>query len=170
MESEDEDEEDNNKENKEADEERAETSSPEAEKSQNVEEEAATQAVQKAQNAEGDVAAEKKSSKDATDSVPTRGMAHLSLDQQQDQDGAAAGNGEEQRPPPAQQQPPAATNGKGGERAQFSPGPARPPFRIPEFRWSYIHQRLLSDVLFSLETDIQVRKQMDIQFGDICRR
>ena len=38
----------------------------------------------------------------------------------------------------------------------FSPGPARPPFRIPEFRWSYIHQRLLSDVLFSLETDIQV--------------
>ncbi|XP_071745123.1 neurobeachin isoform X3 [Lepeophtheirus salmonis] len=38
----------------------------------------------------------------------------------------------------------------------FSPGPARPPFRIPEFRWSHIHQRLLSDVLFSLETDIQV--------------
>lgn len=38
----------------------------------------------------------------------------------------------------------------------FSPGPSRPPFRIPEFRWSYIHQRLLSDVLFSLETDIQV--------------
>ena len=42
------------------------------------------------------------------------------------------------------------------ERTTFSPGPARPPFRIPEFRWSYIHQRLLSDVLFSLETDIQV--------------
>jgi len=42
-------------------------------------------------------------------------------------------------------------------RTTFSPGPARPPFRIPEFRWSYIHQRLLSDVLFSLETDIQVR-------------
>lgn len=39
----------------------------------------------------------------------------------------------------------------------FSPGPSRPPFRIPEFKWSYIHQRLLSDVLFSLETDIQVR-------------
>ena len=38
----------------------------------------------------------------------------------------------------------------------FSPGPSRPPFRIPEFRWSYIHQRLLSDILFSLETDIQV--------------
>ena len=44
----------------------------------------------------------------------------------------------------------------GPNRTQFSPGPARPPFRIPEFRWSYIHQRLLSDVLFSLETDIQV--------------
>ncbi|XP_045504943.1 neurobeachin isoform X4 [Colias croceus] len=48
--------------------------------------------------------------------------------------------------------------GRGGRasRAMFSPGPTRPPFRIPEFRWSYIHQRLLSDVLFSLETDIQV--------------
>lgn len=44
-----------------------------------------------------------------------------------------------------------------GGRPMFSPGPARPPFRIPEFKWSYIHQRLLSDVLFSLETDIQVR-------------
>ena len=44
----------------------------------------------------------------------------------------------------------------GNSRTTFSPGPARPPFRIPEFRWSYIHQRLLSDVLFSLETDIQV--------------
>ena len=51
--------------------------------------------------------------------------------------------------------------GSGGDvpeatRPTFSPGPARPPFRIPEFRWSYIHQRLLADVLFSLETDIQV--------------
>ncbi|CAB3374567.1 Hypothetical predicted protein [Cloeon dipterum] len=45
--------------------------------------------------------------------------------------------------------------GQGG-RTMFSPGPTRPPFRIPEFKWSYIHQRLLSDVLFSLETDIQV--------------
>ncbi|XP_020714689.1 neurobeachin isoform X9 [Ceratitis capitata] len=46
---------------------------------------------------------------------------------------------------------------KGGStRPMFSPGPTRPPFRIPEFKWSYIHQRLLADVLFSLETDIQV--------------
>lgn len=52
------------------------------------------------------------------------------------------------------------SNGKrarsGNNRPMFSPGPTRPPFRIPEFKWSYIHQRLLSDVLFSLETDIQV--------------
>lgn len=41
-------------------------------------------------------------------------------------------------------------------RQMFSTGPTRPPFRIPEFRWSPIHQRLLSDLLFSLETDIQV--------------
>ncbi|XP_063239810.1 neurobeachin isoform X3 [Bacillus rossius redtenbacheri] len=44
----------------------------------------------------------------------------------------------------------------GSSRHMFSPGPSRPPFRIPEFKWSYIHQRLLTDVLFSLETDIQV--------------
>ncbi|KAL3192188.1 hypothetical protein MRX96_059169 [Rhipicephalus microplus] len=41
-------------------------------------------------------------------------------------------------------------------RQLFNSGPSRPPFRIPEFRWSPIHQRLLSDLLFSLETDIQV--------------
>lgn len=52
------------------------------------------------------------------------------------------------------QAPPRPKSGSG--RPMFSPGPTRPPFRIPEFKWSYIHQRLLSDVLFSLETDIQV--------------
>lgn len=41
-------------------------------------------------------------------------------------------------------------------RPMFNPGPSRPPFRIPEFKWSYIHQRLLSDVLYSLESNIQV--------------
>ncbi|XP_064610079.1 neurobeachin-like isoform X2 [Liolophura sinensis] len=40
----------------------------------------------------------------------------------------------------------------------FSPGPRAPPFRIPEFRWSYLHQKLLSDLLFAIETDIQVWK------------
>ncbi|GIY82273.1 neurobeachin [Caerostris extrusa] len=44
----------------------------------------------------------------------------------------------------------------GNSRQMFNSGPTRPPFRIPEFRWSPIHQRLLSDLLFSLETDIQV--------------
>ena len=43
-------------------------------------------------------------------------------------------------------------------RQIFSPGPRAPPFRIPEFRWSYLHQRLLSDLLYSLEQDIQVWK------------
>ncbi|NXO25873.1 LRBA protein, partial [Cisticola juncidis] len=34
---------------------------------------------------------------------------------------------------------------------------ARPAvFRIPEFRWSPMHQRLLTDLLFSIETDIQM--------------
>ncbi|XP_037087488.1 LOW QUALITY PROTEIN: neurobeachin-like, partial [Pollicipes pollicipes] len=51
------------------------------------------------------------------------------------------------------------SGGKGPSRAMFSPGPSRPPFRIPEFRWSYIHQRLLSDVLLSLENDIQQWRQ-----------
>ena len=44
-------------------------------------------------------------------------------------------------------------------RQIFSPGPRAPPFRIPEFRWSYLHQKLLSDLLFSLEQDIQVWKR-----------
>lgn len=52
--------------------------------------------------------------------------------------------------------PPKGRSKSASTRPMFSPGPTRPPFRIPEFKWSYIHQRLLSDVLFSLETDIQV--------------
>jgi len=45
-----------------------------------------------------------------------------------------------------------------GSRHVFSPGPRAPPFRIPEFRWSGLHQKLLSDLLFSVETDLQVWK------------
>jgi hypothetical protein len=134
---------------KQRDEERAETSSPEAEKSQNVED-------------DGDEETEKPI--DDSDAVPSRKIVTVSLDdkvhdERRDTEGA-------QGPAPAvapatavagasAAAPRASTNGK-DRRAQFSPGPARPPFRIPEFRWSYIHQRLLSDVLFSLETDIQV--------------
>ncbi|XP_036372416.1 lipopolysaccharide-responsive and beige-like anchor protein [Megalops cyprinoides] len=29
-------------------------------------------------------------------------------------------------------------------------------FRIPEFQWSHMHQRLLTDLLFSIETDVQM--------------
>ncbi|EDW72156.2 uncharacterized protein Dwil_GK10290 [Drosophila willistoni] len=61
----------------------------------------------------------------------------------------------QQQQQPQQQQQQQRTK-SGSTRPMFSPGPTRPPFRIPEFKWSYIHQRLLSDVLFSLETDIQV--------------
>ena len=45
------------------------------------------------------------------------------------------------------------------EHRVFSSGPRAPPFRIPEFRWSYLHQKLLSDLLFSIETDVQVWKR-----------
>ncbi|XP_071951821.1 neurobeachin-like isoform X2 [Antedon mediterranea] len=38
----------------------------------------------------------------------------------------------------------------------FSPGPHRAPYRIPEFKWSMMHQRMMSDLLFAIETDIQV--------------
>ncbi|CAD5116250.1 DgyrCDS5159 [Dimorphilus gyrociliatus] len=40
----------------------------------------------------------------------------------------------------------------------FSPGPRAPPFRIPEFKWSYLHQELLNNVLFSLEQDVAAWK------------
>ncbi|XP_054941897.1 lipopolysaccharide-responsive and beige-like anchor protein isoform X4 [Physeter macrocephalus] len=33
---------------------------------------------------------------------------------------------------------------------------SRSMFRIPEFKWSQVHQRLLTDLLFSIETDIQM--------------
>uniref|UniRef100_A0A672PNS2 LPS responsive beige-like anchor protein n=1 Tax=Sinocyclocheilus grahami TaxID=75366 RepID=A0A672PNS2_SINGR len=29
-------------------------------------------------------------------------------------------------------------------------------FRIPEFKWSHVHQRLLTDLMFSIETDVQM--------------
>ncbi|XP_072119007.1 neurobeachin a isoform X9 [Mobula birostris] len=42
------------------------------------------------------------------------------------------------------------------QRRQFSPGPRTTMFRIPEFKWSMMHQRLLTDLLFALETDVHV--------------
>ena len=50
-------------------------------------------------------------------------------------------------------------DGQGGR--MFNPGPRAPPFRIPEFRWSGLHQKLLSDLLFSVETDLQVWKRYE---------
>ncbi|XP_056418795.1 lipopolysaccharide-responsive and beige-like anchor protein isoform X2 [Hyla sarda] len=47
-----------------------------------------------------------------------------------------------------------------GERVALSDGQRRDSrstmFRIPEFKWSMMHQRLLTDLLFSIETDIQM--------------
>ena len=98
------------------------------------------------------------SRRDSVDTVPTRQLydqrplpsVSVSQDQQETQQQAEA---QQQKPGPS------SSSKKKQQRPTFSPGPARPPFRIPEFRWSYIHQRLLSDVLFSLETDIQVRQE-----------
>ena len=39
---------------------------------------------------------------------------------------------------------------------QFSPGPRTTMFRIPEFKWSPVHQRLLTDLLLALEADLHV--------------
>lgn len=44
--------------------------------------------------------------------------------------------------------------------AQHRDSSSSPPrssmFRIPEFKWSHMHQRLLTDLLFSIETDLQM--------------
>ncbi|XP_016338588.1 neurobeachin a [Sinocyclocheilus anshuiensis] len=42
------------------------------------------------------------------------------------------------------------------QRRQFSPGPRTTMFRIPEFKWSPMHQRLLTDLLFALESDVHM--------------
>ncbi|XP_077467130.1 neurobeachin-like isoform X1 [Stigmatopora argus] len=43
-----------------------------------------------------------------------------------------------------------------GRQPGFSPGPRTTMFRIPEFKWSPLHQRLLADLLFALESDVHV--------------
>lgn len=82
---------------------------------------------------------------DETDTVPSRKMFQLEKSEA------------DAKVEAAEAKAPEASKSASAKRTTFSPGPSRPPFRIPEFRWSYIHQRLLSDVLFSLESDIQVR-------------
>ncbi|XP_041461017.1 neurobeachin-like isoform X4 [Lytechinus variegatus] len=52
-----------------------------------------------------------------------------------------------------------ASGGGGGDTPSqrvFSPGPHQAPYRIPEFQWSHMHQRMMSDLLFAIETDVQV--------------
>ena len=68
--------------------------------------------------------------------------------------GKEGGVTQSSRRPPSRQ----SSMNRGGHHI-FSPGPRAPPFRIPEFRWSYLHQKLLSDLLFAVETDIQVWKK-----------
>uniref|UniRef100_A0A8C4KSV0 LPS responsive beige-like anchor protein n=1 Tax=Equus asinus asinus TaxID=83772 RepID=A0A8C4KSV0_EQUAS len=54
-----------------------------------------------------------------------------------------------QQEQPGQGIPPDAVNGQRRDSRSTI-------FRIPEFRWSQMHQRLLTDLLFSIETDIQM--------------
>ncbi|XP_064859402.1 lipopolysaccharide-responsive and beige-like anchor protein [Oncorhynchus nerka] len=48
-----------------------------------------------------------------------------------------------------------AAGASGGQASESSSSARSTMFRIPEFRWSHMHQRLLTDLLFSIETDVQ---------------
>ncbi|XP_027138942.1 lipopolysaccharide-responsive and beige-like anchor protein isoform X4 [Larimichthys crocea] len=50
----------------------------------------------------------------------------------------------------------AAAGGSDQQREGSTSAPRSTMFRIPEFRWSHMHQRLLTDLLFSIETDVQM--------------
>ncbi|XP_044046004.1 lipopolysaccharide-responsive and beige-like anchor protein isoform X3 [Siniperca chuatsi] len=54
------------------------------------------------------------------------------------------------------QQAAAARGTSGQQRESSTSAPRSTMFRIPEFRWSHMHQRLLTDLLFSIETDVQM--------------
>ncbi|XP_059821003.1 lipopolysaccharide-responsive and beige-like anchor protein [Hypanus sabinus] len=43
-----------------------------------------------------------------------------------------------------------------GQNRGSNPSARTTMFRIPEFKWSAMHQRLLNDLLFSIETDVQM--------------
>uniref|UniRef100_A0A3P9JHQ6 Neurobeachin n=1 Tax=Oryzias latipes TaxID=8090 RepID=A0A3P9JHQ6_ORYLA len=51
---------------------------------------------------------------------------------------------------------PEAGSSSGQQRESGTPAPRSTMFRIPEFCWSHMHQRLLTDLLFSIETDVQM--------------
>ncbi|KAM7419464.1 hypothetical protein PAMA_016534 [Pampus argenteus] len=51
----------------------------------------------------------------------------------------------------------AAAGGSTGQRGESgTSAPRSTMFRIPEFCWSHMHQRLLTDLLFAIETDVQM--------------
>uniref|UniRef100_A0A672ZPI7 Neurobeachin n=1 Tax=Sphaeramia orbicularis TaxID=375764 RepID=A0A672ZPI7_9TELE len=57
----------------------------------------------------------------------------------------------------SQGQPAPAAGGSSDQpRDSGTSAPRSTMFRIPEFRWSHMHQRLLTDLLFSIETDVQM--------------
>lgn len=62
-----------------------------------------------------------------------------------------------QQEQPGQGVPPDAVNGQRRDSRSTI-------FRIPEFRWSQMHQRLLTDLLFSIETDIQMWRRFVYMF------
>ncbi|XP_053087043.1 lipopolysaccharide-responsive and beige-like anchor protein [Pangasianodon hypophthalmus] len=53
-------------------------------------------------------------------------------------------------------QPHLAASTSAQNRDGSSSSPRSSMFRIPEFKWSHMHQRLLTDLLFSVETDVQM--------------
>lgn len=53
--------------------------------------------------------------------------------------------------------PPVVSGGEGNTAASAkSKATATPAFRIPEFRWSSLHLKLLNDLLYSIEADLQL--------------
>ncbi|XP_051994075.1 lipopolysaccharide-responsive and beige-like anchor protein isoform X2 [Xyrauchen texanus] len=50
----------------------------------------------------------------------------------------------------------AAASSASGQGNESSSSARSTMFRIPEFKWSQMHQRLLTDLLFSIETDVQM--------------
>ncbi|XP_076852724.1 LOW QUALITY PROTEIN: lipopolysaccharide-responsive and beige-like anchor protein [Brachyhypopomus gauderio] len=54
------------------------------------------------------------------------------------------------------QVPAAAGVGTSAQARESSTSSRSAMFRIPEFKWSHMHQRLLTDLLFSIETDVQM--------------
>uniref|UniRef100_A0A8C2XS59 Neurobeachin n=1 Tax=Cyclopterus lumpus TaxID=8103 RepID=A0A8C2XS59_CYCLU len=56
----------------------------------------------------------------------------------------------------ASRTPPAETTEQSHREGSSTSAPRSTMFRIPEFRWSHMHQRLLADLLFSIETDVQM--------------